>query len=164
MADRDWDRELAKVDKQLASLSDEKLLKPDTTSGKPQATQPAGKGKATVAEPRPEHKTTSFGVYGRLLLSLAAGIGMVAWPYEARCGVGLAGYLAAVGVVTASGFWSAIWTFRHRAPRAHTLALLIALWGLVLAAIEVLPRVGYAIPTDKHPATWTCTNPVQTKP
>ena len=89
---------------------------------------------------------------------------MVAWPYEARCGVGLAGYLAAVGVVTASGVWSAVWTFRHRAPRAHVLALLIMLWGLALAAIEVLPRVGYAIPTDKHPAAWTCTNPVATKP
>ena len=164
MADRDWDKELAKVDKQLASLSDEKLLKPDPAARKPQAGQPAPPAKGGVAEPKPERKTSSFGVYGRLLLSLAAGVCMIAWPYEARCGVGLAGYLAAVGVVTASGFWSAVWTFRHRAPRAHMLALLIALWGLVLAAIEVLPRVGYAIPTDKHPATWTCTNPVVTKP
>lgn len=164
MADRDWNKELAKVDKQLASLSDDQLLKPDTTSRKPQPGQPAAQGKGGVAEPKPERKTTSFGVYGRLLLSLAAGVCMVAWPYEARCGVGLAGYLAAVGVVTASGVWSAVWTFRHRAPRAHTLALLIMLWGLVLAAIEVLPRVGYAIPTNRHPATWTCTNPVATKP
>ena len=164
MADRDWDKELAKVDKQLASLSDDKLLQPDATGRKAQSAQAAGQGKAAATEPRPERKPTSFGVYGRLLLSLAAGIGMVAWPYEARCGVGLAGYLAAVGVVTASGIWSAVWTFRHRAPRAHMLALLIALWGGVLAAIEVLPRVGYAIPTDRHPATWSCTNPVVTKP
>ena len=164
MADRDWDKELAKVDKQLASLSDQQLLKPDATGRKAEPSQPSAKGKAAVAEPKPERTTTSFGVYGRLLLSLAAGVCMIAWPYEARCGVGLAGYLAAVGVVTASGFWSAVWTFRHRAPRAHMLALLIALWGLTLAAIEVLPRVGYAIPTDKHPATWTCTNPVATKP
>jgi len=164
MADRDWDKELAKVDKQLASLSDEKLLKPDPPSRKAQAGPPPAPGKAAVAEPKPERKTTSFGVYGRLLLSLAAGVCMVAWPYEARCGVGLAGYLAAVGVVTASGIWSAVWTFRHRAPRAHILALLLMLWGLTLAAIEVLPRIGYAIPTDKHPAAWTCTNPVSTKP
>ena len=165
MADRDWDKELAKVDKQLASLSDEALLKPTAAPGSPKAAaQPAGKGAPAPAEPRPERKTTAFGVYGRLLLSLAAGIGMLAWPYPARCGVGLAGYLAAVGVVAASGFWSAVWTFRHRAARAHMLALIIALWGLVLAAIEVLPRVGYAIPTDRHPATWTCTNPVVTKP
>ena len=164
MADRNWDKELAKVDKQLASLSDEQLLKPETTGRKTQASQPAAQGKAAAAEPRPERATTSFGVYSRLLLSLAAGVAMVAWPYEARCGVGLAGYLAAVGVVAASGVWSAVWTFRHRAPRAHALALLIALWGLVLGAIEVLPRVGYAIPTDRHPATWACTNPVATKP
>jgi hypothetical protein len=164
MADRDWDKELAKVDKQLASLSDDQLLKPEPTGRKAPPSQPAAQPKATAAEPRPERKTTSFGVYGRLLLSLAAGVAMVAWPYEARCGVGLGGYLAAVGVVTASGVWSAVWTFRHRAPRAHALALLIAMWGLVLAAIEVLPRVGYAIPTDRHPAAWTCTNPVATKP
>jgi hypothetical protein len=166
MADRDWDKELAKVDKQLASLSDDQLLKPEPTGRRGQASQPAAPSKAAAvaAEPKPERKTTSFGVYGRLLLSLAAGVCMVAWPYEARCGVGLAGYLAAVAVVAASGIWSAVWTFRHRAPRAHALALLIALWGLTLGAIEVLPRVGYAIPTDRHPATWACTNTVPTKP
>jgi hypothetical protein len=163
MVDRNWDKELAKVDKQLASLSDEALLKPTAPSGNPKAApQPVGKN--APAEPRPERKTTAFGVYGRLLLSLAAGIGMLAWPYPARCGVGLAGYLAAVGVVAASGFWSAVWTFRHRAARAHMLALIIALWGLVLAAIEVLPRVGYAIPTVQHPATWACTDNALPKP
>jgi hypothetical protein len=35
---------------------------------------------------------------------------------------------------------------------AHTLSLLVLLWGLVLAAREVLPRTGYA----RHVRTWSC--------
>jgi hypothetical protein len=47
--------------------------------------------------------------------------------------------------------------WRHRAAKAHTLSLLLVLWGLVLGAIDVLPRTGYAIPTQAHPAGWACT-------
>jgi hypothetical protein len=49
-----------------------------------------------------------------------------------------------------------VWTWRHRAARAHTLSLLIVLWGLVLAAVEVLPRTGYARPSADRPAAWAC--------
>jgi hypothetical protein len=52
--------------------------------------------------------------------------------------------------------WSAVWTWRHRAARGHVLSLLIVLWGIILGAMEVLPRTGYALPSDSHPATWTC--------
>jgi hypothetical protein len=90
------------------------------------------------------------------LLSIALGVGILFWPYDARCGFGLAGYLAAVGVVTASGIWSAVWTWRHRSARGHTLSLLLILWGLVLGAMEVLPRIGYGKPDVMHPATWVC--------
>ena len=100
--------------------------------------------------------TTSFGVYARLTLAVAIGVGIIFWPYANRCGWGLAGYLGAVGAVVVSGAWSAVWTFRHRAGRAHVLALLLVLWGLVLAALDVLPRIGYAKPTLEHPAAWAC--------
>jgi hypothetical protein len=154
MADRDWDKELAKVDKQLASLSDDKLSGPAPLPGKiggPVAK--AAPGRAATAEPK---ATTSWGVYARLGLSVLLGVGMVVWPYEARCGIGLAGYLSAVVVVVASGVWSSVWTWRHRASRAHTLSLLIVLWGLVLGSLEVLPRIGYAKADLRHPAAWTC--------
>jgi hypothetical protein len=36
------------------------------------------------------------------------------------------------------------------------LSLLALVWGGVVAARDVLPRVGYAIPTAAHPATWQC--------
>jgi hypothetical protein len=157
MADRDWSKELAKVDKQLASLPDDALLAPTGGTNQP----PAGKGGkgtpdagAAGVPGRPE--TSSWGVYSRLVLSVALGVAMVVWPYEARCGVGLGAYLAAVVVVITSGVWSSVWTWRHRASRAHALSLLLILWGLLLGSIEVLPRVGYAKPDARHPAQWAC--------
>jgi hypothetical protein len=164
MADRDWDKELAKIDKQLASISD------DALAGKPAPAPqggkaPAGKApaRAPVAalpsgEPRIERETRGWQVYLRLFLSVAAGIALLIWPYDTRCGTGLFGYLGATAIVTASGIWSGVWTWRHRAPRAHTLSLLLILWGMVLGSIQVLPRIGYGKPDPQHPATWACTN------
>lgn len=151
MAERDWTKEMAKIDKQLESISDEALF--------PAKKGPANSPKEAAArsENLEKQRTTStLGVFIRLLLSIALGVGILFWPYDARCGFGLAGYLAAVGVVAASGVWSAVWTWRHRSARGHTLSLLLILWGLVLGAMEVLPRIGYGKPDAMHPATWVC--------
>ena len=151
MAERDWTKEMAKIDKQLESISDEALF--------PAKKGPVNNPKEATArsENLEKQRTTStLGVFIRLLLSIALGIGILFWPYDARCGFGLAGYLAAVGVVAASGIWSAVWTWRHRSARGHTLSLLLILWGLVLGAMEVLPRIGYGKPDAMHPATWVC--------
>lgn len=156
MPDRDWDKELAKIDKQLGSISDDQL------SGPAPAQLPAGKGAPpakqakAAAAPAGARETKAWGVYARLIISVALGVAMVVWPYPSRCGAGLAAYLAAVVVVVGSGIWSAVWTWRHRASHAHTLSLLLILWGLVLGSMEVLPRVGYAKPDLRHPATWAC--------
>jgi hypothetical protein len=162
LSDRDWEKELAKIDKQLGSLSDEQLLGP-APGQVPAAKQlpPAKAAKAPKAssapvvtgEPTP---TKAWAVYARLTISVALGVGMLFWPYLARCGPGLAGYLAAVAAVVGSGIWSAVWTWRHRAPKAHALSLLLILWGLVLGSMEVLPRIGYAKPDLRHPAAWAC--------
>ena len=48
MPDRDWDKELAKVDKQMASLSDEALLQP-AGGGKTKAGSGAPKGRAPIS-------------------------------------------------------------------------------------------------------------------
>src|SRR5690348_5118997 len=120
-ADRDWEKELAKIDKQLASLPDEALMPsaPERPAKAPARGQRAAAPSAAVAsDPSP---TTSFGVFARLTLALAVGIAMVFWPYPSRCGLGLVGYLGAVGVMTAGGIWASIWTWRHRASRAHLL-------------------------------------------
>ena len=141
-----WDKELAKIDKQLESLSDEALL-----PAKPNAA-PAAKAEHVEVQ----RTTTTLGVMTRLLLATALGVGMAFWPYEVRCGGPLFGYLAATGVVMSAGIWSAVWTWRHRSARGHMLSLLLILWGGILAAQEVLPRIGYAIPSEAHPASWMC--------
>jgi hypothetical protein len=143
----DWDSKLAKIDKQLESLSDDQLIGKTGRAATPVQAQDIE---------RVKKETSTFGVFARLVLSVLLAIGIIFWPYASRCGIGLAAYLGAVTVVIASGVWSAVWTFRHRTGRAHTLSLLLILWGLVLAATEVLPRLGYAVPTAQHPASWSC--------
>jgi hypothetical protein len=152
MAGRDWDKELAKVDKQLASLSDDALAGPPPTA--PAKGKAAKAGSSGVpAEPR---ETSALGVYARLLLAVALGVAITVWPYDSRCGLGLFGYLGAVTAVTASGIWASIWTFKHRAGKSHTLSLAIVLWGLVLGAMDVLPRIGYGRPDSRHLNSWSC--------
>jgi hypothetical protein len=150
MADRDWSKELAKIDKHLESVTDDALL--PAKAGAPRA-GPIPGGSAPVAS---QPATHAFGVFARLTLSVVLGAAIMLWPYQARCGFGLAAYLAAVAVVALSGGWSAVWTWRHRAPKAHTLSLMLVAWGLTLGALEVLPRVGYAKGDPRHPATWMC--------
>lgn len=146
MSDRNWEAELKKIDRAMESVSDEAMFPSKS------APTPAAKAAATQVQAT----TTTWGVFLRLGLAVALGIAIVFWPYAARCGFGLTAYLAAVITLVAAGVWSSIWTWRHRAARSHMLSLLLVLWGLVLGAIEVLPRTGYAIPSDSHPATWSC--------
>ena len=146
MSSRDWNKELQKIDRQLESISDEALL-PTAAAATPAA-------KATVVEQ--QRSTSTLGVMLRLLLAVALGVAMVFWPYPAQCGLGLFGYLGAVTVLMGAGVWSAVWTWRHRSARGHLLSLLLILWGGVLGAIEILPRIGYATPSARHPAEWMC--------
>jgi len=153
MSSKDWDSELKKIDRMLEGASDEALL-PSKSAKTPQA-------RAEIVEK--QRSTSTLGVMARLLLATALGIGMLFWPYDAKCGVGLAGYLASTGVVVAAGVWSSIWTWRHRSSRGHILSLLLVLWGSVLAAIEILPRSGYAKPDPNRPG-WSCPAPTAPAP
>ena len=146
MASHDWDQELKKIDKQLESLSDEELISSSS------ARSPAERAKVHAVQ----RETSTFGVFARLVLAVALAVGMLFWPYAARCGGGLFAYLGATAMVIGAGIWTSIWTWRHRSSNAHMLSLLLIVWGTVLGAIEVLPRVGYAKPTATHPALWMC--------
>lgn len=145
MSDRDWDAEMRKIDQQIASIPSQ--------GAAPVRAQQQGGG---APMPAARSETTTFGVMARLGLACVLGVAIVFWPYSARCGFGLAGYLAAVTTLVVAGVWSSIWTWKHRAAKAHTVSLLLLTWGLVLAAADVLPRVGYAKPSANHPAHWTC--------
>ena len=77
--------------------------------------------------------------------------------------MGLAGYLIAVSGVMLGGLWSGVWTWRHRTARAHVLSLLLVTWGLVLGAMELLPRLGYAKADSARPTSFACVAPVERK-
>ena len=153
MSGKDWDSELKKIDRMLEGASDEALLPAKN------APTPAARAEAVAKQ----KGTSTLGVMARLVLAVALGVGMLFWPYDARCGLGLAGYLAATGVVVGAGVWSSIWTWRHRSSRGHILSLLLILWGGVLGAIEILPRVGYAKPDAARPG-WSCPAPTPPAP
>ena len=146
MTDRNWDAELKKIDHAMEQVSDEAMFPSKA------AKTPAAKAAAVDAQ----RATSTLGVFARLTVAVALGVAIALWPYAARCGLGLAAYLGAVATLIAAGVWSSVWTWRHRAAKGHTLSLLLILWGLVLAGIDVLPRTGYGIPTATHPANWTC--------
>ena len=142
MSDRNWDKELAAIDKQLESTSDAQLF-PEKKSAAPGQ-------QTTVKDTRAA--VSSWPALVRLTLAVLLGAAILFWPYANRCGIGLAGYLFAVAAVVAGGVWSAVWTWRHRTGRAHTLSILLITWGLILGGAEVLPRIGYA----KAVLPWSC--------
>jgi hypothetical protein len=163
MSDRNWDAELAKIDKQLSSISDEKLLADQRAAAAPAV--PGGARPAATAAPAGGVKgipivnvrgERAWASWLKVLVAVAAAVSLMFWPWPARCGTPLVGFTAATMGVTLLGVWSALGTWRHRLGLAHAASLLVIVWGLVLGAREVLPRVGYAIPTVDRPAGWTC--------
>ncbi len=146
---RDWDKELAQIDKLIATGAGQKTP-PAAPSG---AAAPAARERAPApaapAGPRP--RSVVF-TWVRLLLGLAVGVGITQWPYARGCGLLLFGYLGAVAGVIVAGLWSTISSWRTRSPYAHALSLALVCWGAILGAREVLPRIGYA----RTSADWFC--------
>jgi hypothetical protein len=146
---RDWDKELAQIDKLIASGAGPQS---PPAAAPPGAAAPAARGRApapAAAAPRP--RAVLF-TWVRLLLGLAVGIGITQWPYARGCGLLLFGYLGAVAGVIVAGLWSTVSSWRTRSALAHMLSLGLVCWGAILGAREVLPRVGYA----RTSATWFC--------
>lgn len=140
---RDWDRELAEIDKVIASG-------PAVPPGRPAPS--AGGAPAVRSAPPAPARGASFATWLRVLLVLALAVAMPFWPYFRGCGLSLMLYLGAAGFVVIAGLWGAVSSWHRRLGRAHALSLLTVLWGLGLVAAEVLPRVGYA----RTAAQWTC--------
>jgi hypothetical protein len=149
---KDWDKELAKIDRQLASMSDDQLLA--STKQAPPAAGGTAVPAVAPAAPAAPAAPTRAGVIARIGLALVLGVGVLFWPYGAACGPGLVAYLGAAASVMAAGVWAATATWRARAGQGHVIALLVLAWGLALTAIEVLPRLGYA--TDPARTAWLC--------
>jgi hypothetical protein len=144
--ERDWDREMAQVDKLLA-----KLPNADPTLGRPVP----GKPNPQAGVPTVRNAPLADGDVGarsrvttwiRVFLGLALGIGMLVWPYTHGCGLKLVFYLIGATTVTVAGVWSALSSWRRRLGWAHVLSIGVTIWGLVLAAREILPRTVYEQP------------------
>lgn len=136
------------VDRLLAQLSG---------GGSPRngSTRPSGsRPRITVGSASREAPTRAdhIALWIKLVLAVALGGLMTQWPYAHGCDWPLLGYLGAVGTVLLAGGWTALASWKLRSGAAHLLSLILFFWGLVLAAEQVLPRVGYAV--DR--ASWRC--------
>jgi hypothetical protein len=139
---RDWDRELANIDKAIAK----------------QGPGPAGSPPSVGAVPRtppvvppPRRRSVALAWFW-VLLAVALAAALPLWPYEKSCGLQLFFFLGAAGITAIVGVLGALSSWAHRRGFAHLLALTVLAWAGILAAREVLPRIGYA----KESRTWMC--------
>lgn len=146
MPQDDWSVQLKKIEREFEGLPPEPSLAYKKLQSEEQRR----------AQERVQQRAAMIGGGARLVLVAALGVALAFWPYENACGSGLAGYLAVEVVIIVGGLWVAISTWRARLPKMHILSLLIVLTGLLLVAIEVLPRVGYASVDPKHPPQFGC--------
>lgn len=141
MSDIDWKTELRKIEREYDGL--------------PPAPSPAVQRMKREAEQAARDRVARLWVVARLAPVLALGAALPFWPYYARCGLELAGYLGAIAALVAGGLWIASLTWKHRMPLTHALSVLVIVWGLAMTAREVLPREGYAR-ADVERASWKC--------
>ncbi|MGH7567505.1 MAG: hypothetical protein ACREL9_00835 [Gemmatimonadales bacterium] len=147
--ERDWDKEMAEVDKLLAKLPSHDPLphgSADPTVKRPAVPAAAHGGAGVGAD------GSRAGTWLRVGLGLLLAAGITTWPYSHGCGFRLIFYLVAVGTLVVTGVWTGLSSWKRRLGLAHLLSLGLVTWGLALAARAVLPRVGYA----KADATWLC--------
>ena len=151
--EKDWEKEMAEVDRLLKKLP---YGEPTPSA----SSAPTVRKTPAVAPPGADLTTAGqwLGTWARVVLGLLIGIGMTQWPYTHGCGLRLIVYLVGVAAVIAAGTWSGISSWKRRLGVAHVLSQGLIIFGLVLAAREVLPRIGYA----KAEAPWLCPDVVPT--
>jgi hypothetical protein len=143
------------VDRLLAGLAyrgpqpDERPARGDGPKPNPRGDGPKPNSvprRASRPKPRAEATTraTLAALWARVGLGVLLGGMITQWPYAHACGLPLLAYFGAITMVIVAGAWAAVasWTRRH--PSSHVLGLLLVLWGIALAAYQILPRVGYA--------------------
>jgi hypothetical protein len=117
-----------------------------------------GPARATAAPtaanepPPPSERALQVVAWGRALLAAAVAAAMTQWPYAHACGWALYTYGGVIATIMIAGGWASIWGWRVRSPGAHLLSLGVVFWGIVLAAEQILPRIGYA----REIASWSC--------
>jgi len=140
---RVWDKEMAEIDKIIASG------KAPPPAPAPQAL-PAGAPTrssvpaAVASGPVQTRGRDKVGVWFRTLLGAAGAAALPFWPYGKSCGVMLYVYLLGTLGVIAAGIWAMRGAWTHGRGVAHIGGLLVLLAGLGFAAIEIIHRTGFA--------------------
>lgn len=152
--ERDWDKEMAEVDRLLNKLpyaeptlgrSAERTVKKPAVSG----------GAAGGAVP--SHGDW-LGTWAKVALGVLIGVGVTpgVWPYARSCGMPFIFYLVGLGTVVAAGLWASVSSWRRRLAVAHVIAQVLIVWGVLLLTREIVPRLG-------PNASWQCTSVPQPK-
>lgn len=138
---RDWDKELADIDKVISKQQGGTPVPAGTPRGAP------------VAIPPPQRRFVAAWFWALLAVLLA--VGLLVWPFDKACGIRLIFFLCATLLTLLMGGLGAYTSWAHRRGVAFLLSLLVMLLAGIMAAREILPRVGYA----RHALDWTCPPP-----
>jgi hypothetical protein len=134
---RDWDKELANIDRAIARQP-----------------APAPVVPSTVAHPVPRRRLIALAWFWTVL-AIVLGVALVLWPYDKNCGIRLIFFLGAALLAIIMALLGAFASWAHRQGVAMVLSLLVIAWAGVMAAREILPRTGYA----RESRGWTCPAP-----
>ena len=141
MAEMDWKTKLKEIEREYDGL--------------PPEPSPSSQKAKRAAEQAAKDRVSRRWVLVRMVLVAALSVAIVFWPYNASCGLELSGYLAAISTVALGGLWIAVLSWHHRMPVTHALSMVVVVWGMAMAAREILPRAGYAKP-DAARSSWRC--------
>ena len=121
--------------------------------------KPLASARPSLGTPRVSRASDNgrLGTWARIAIGCVVAGAMTQWPYAHACGFKLGLYLAAVGMVIVAGAWGGSFAWRNRLVLAHIVSQGLLVWGFVLGAGQVLPRMGYA----REQATWGCSAPSQ---
>jgi len=146
MPDINWSAEVRKLEREFSGLP------PEPT----QAELNARRATQRRVQQKEEAVNAAIGATVRVVLVTLLAGALYYWPYARVCGVGLFGYMGAEALIAACALWIGVYTWRHRMPKIHGLALVILLAGLSLLAAQILPRIGYAKTDAAHAQMWSC--------
>ena len=131
---RDWDKELANIDRTIAKQSG-----------------PPGASPVAVPTPTPQRRFVALAWLWTVVATVLA-VALILWPYDKSCGIRLIFFLGAAVLAVMLGVLGAFNSWAHRQGLAMVVSLLVVVWAGIMAAREILPRAGYA----KQALEWTC--------
>jgi len=145
---RDWDKEMAEIDKLLAKGDGGKPAPPASAAlPVPQGSAPQARPAAAVVQAPAVRVTRGrdlAAVWFRTLIGAVGAAALPFWPYSKTCGLMFYLYLLGVAGVTAAGIWAMRGAWTHRRGVALVGGLLVLIAGLGFAAIEILHRTSFA--------------------